>query len=591
MSDNTKKAQCIHCLHFFSKDSNSTLKNHISHPHCEALKRVAEPGQSSMSRDGSIFVYNPVVIREQFAGLVIQRGLPFNHFDDEQTTRVFQKHLQPKYNHVNRTTLKPMDILRVKATSVASESAFSTSRRVLSIRRTRLTPASLEMCMCLKDHLNAQERKQDKSTLETPVDFEEMILDAEVQANEAIPLSYEEIALDTASSECSMSRPGSRGEEAEAEKKSVVHSSTQSDPTCRRYAYVACALGALLCSVSTLANAVGLGIKPPTRVGEKKKKKKTGEDKGGPCPMAQAKMSNPLDMLEASCNGLVRRMVRLPQTISRAVDQGLNLMRNRPQYPPPNVPFHPNQHPPLDHSNHNYFQPGLGFLASFEQQYGLVHPFFYACRFEEFLDTNFVSWGGVVDRDEGLHVTRMLRPTIFPFCAVVARGFDNSLTVVQQMEGPMRPEELVEILQTTLEEQGLACDNRRAKEEEKRRADIQLRQEQDAAYAESLQADQEKESNLIRKKHRHQDNATQNAKDAKIVIRFPNGERKEKTFSDLDKIEAIFRFIDSLGLPGVAGNYKLVSTFPRKVYGIDCTKMKLKDAGFYPEATLFIEFV
>ncbi|GJU46392.1 zinc finger BED domain-containing protein RICESLEEPER 2-like protein [Tanacetum coccineum] len=100
MSDNTKKAQCIHCLHFFSKDSNSTLKNHINHPHCEALKRVAESGQSSMSRDGSIFVYNPDVLREQFAGLVIQRGLPFNHFDDEQTTRVFQKHLQPRYAHL-----------------------------------------------------------------------------------------------------------------------------------------------------------------------------------------------------------------------------------------------------------------------------------------------------------------------------------------------------------------------------------------------------------------------------------------------------------------------------------------------------------
>ncbi|GJV02163.1 zinc finger BED domain-containing protein RICESLEEPER 2-like protein [Tanacetum coccineum] len=38
-----------------------------------------------------------------------------------------------------------MDILSVQATSVASECAFSTSERVLSIRRTRLTPASLEM--------------------------------------------------------------------------------------------------------------------------------------------------------------------------------------------------------------------------------------------------------------------------------------------------------------------------------------------------------------------------------------------------------------------------------------------------------------
>nr|GFA91516.1 hypothetical protein [Tanacetum cinerariifolium] len=84
-------------------------------------------------------------------------------------------------------------ILSVQATSVASESAFLTSGRVLSIRRTKLTPASLEMY------------------------FEEEILNADVQANEAIPLSDEEIALDAASSECSMSGPGPRGEEAEAE--------------------------------------------------------------------------------------------------------------------------------------------------------------------------------------------------------------------------------------------------------------------------------------------------------------------------------------------------------------------------------------
>nr|GEZ95856.1 transposase [Tanacetum cinerariifolium] len=70
-----------------------------------------------------------------------------------------------------------MDLISVQASSVASESAFSTSGRVLSIRRTRLTPASLEMCMCLEDHLDAKERKQDKCPLETPLDFEEDVFD------------------------------------------------------------------------------------------------------------------------------------------------------------------------------------------------------------------------------------------------------------------------------------------------------------------------------------------------------------------------------------------------------------------------------
>nr|GEU83014.1 hypothetical protein [Tanacetum cinerariifolium] len=56
--------------------------------------------------DRNIFDFIPVEIRydpnyllEQFAGLVIQRALPFNHFDHEQTTRVFQNTMQPRYTH------------------------------------------------------------------------------------------------------------------------------------------------------------------------------------------------------------------------------------------------------------------------------------------------------------------------------------------------------------------------------------------------------------------------------------------------------------------------------------------------------------
>ncbi|GJY05611.1 putative AC transposase [Tanacetum coccineum] len=269
------------------------LKNHISHPHCEAKKahqnQNSEAGQTSMARDGSVFRYDLDYLREQFTGLVIQRALPFNHFGHEQTMRVFQNTMQPRYTHIffmstalseyelegaalnpcfnvngvdyliesisrdleffddtfasksksyfneslegfwkEKETMFPvlsrmaMDIISVQASSVASESTFSTSGRVLSIRRTRLTPASLKMCMRLKDHLDAKERKQDKCPLETPLDFEEGVFDDEVQQNEAIPLSDEEIALD-ASSEGTMSPGGPRydymvsSEEAEDE--------------------------------------------------------------------------------------------------------------------------------------------------------------------------------------------------------------------------------------------------------------------------------------------------------------------------------------------------------------------------------------
>ncbi|GJZ75668.1 zinc finger BED domain-containing protein RICESLEEPER 2 [Tanacetum coccineum] len=94
-----------------------------------------------------------------------------------------------------------LDILSVQGTLVASESAFLTSGRVLSIRRTRLISASLEMCMCLKDHLDATDRIQHTSNLENTLDFEEEILDEEVLENEAIALFDVEIALDEAASE------------------------------------------------------------------------------------------------------------------------------------------------------------------------------------------------------------------------------------------------------------------------------------------------------------------------------------------------------------------------------------------------------
>nr|GEW72733.1 zinc finger BED domain-containing protein RICESLEEPER 2-like [Tanacetum cinerariifolium] len=99
-----------------------------------------------------------------------------------------------------------MDLISVQASSIASESAFLTSGRVLPIQRTRLTPTSLEMRVCLKDHLDAKECKQDKCPLEIPLDFEEDVFDDDVQRNKAIPLSDEEIALD-ASNEDTLS-PG-----------------------------------------------------------------------------------------------------------------------------------------------------------------------------------------------------------------------------------------------------------------------------------------------------------------------------------------------------------------------------------------------
>ncbi|KAD5802445.1 hypothetical protein E3N88_13805 [Mikania micrantha] len=88
------------------------------------------------------------------------------------------------------------DLLSVQVSTVASESAFSLSGRVLSIRRTGLTPASLEMCICLKDHLDAMERVQDQTQLEGELEIEVTIHEVEVEEGMTFPLFDEEQAMD-----------------------------------------------------------------------------------------------------------------------------------------------------------------------------------------------------------------------------------------------------------------------------------------------------------------------------------------------------------------------------------------------------------
>ncbi|GKA12280.1 retrovirus-related pol polyprotein from transposon TNT 1-94 [Tanacetum coccineum] len=153
---------------------------------------------------------------QQLELLIESISIDLECFDDDfetkaknGSTNLWKKAEESQFPVLSRMA---RDILSVQATSVASESAFSTSERVLSIRRTRLTPASLEMCMCLKDPLDATDRIQHTSNLENFLDFEETILDEQVLTNEAISLSDKKIALDEATNEA---RSNGSGDEIE----------------------------------------------------------------------------------------------------------------------------------------------------------------------------------------------------------------------------------------------------------------------------------------------------------------------------------------------------------------------------------------
>lgn len=73
-----------------------------------------------------------------------------------------------------------------------------------------------------------------------------------------------------------------------------------------------------------------------------------------------------------------------------------------------------------------------------------------------------------------------------------------------------------------------------------------------------------------------------------ILIRFPNGARKEQNFLNTDTIRSVYKYIDSLDIPGI-GSYRLISNFPRKVYDYEQLEKTLRDAGLHPNAALFLE--
>lgn len=126
----------------------------------------------------------------------------------------------------------------------------------------------------------------------------------------------------------------------------------------------------------------------------------------------------------------------------------------------------------IEHSHYREQEEELAFLRSFQQQYGIAHPFFYACPFAQalkmaeeesrfvfiylhspdhpytasfcrntlcsevvvqFLDANFISWAAMADRGEGVQLAALLKAASFPFCAIVAPASGSNMAVIQQV--------------------------------------------------------------------------------------------------------------------------------------------------------------
>ncbi|WCJ26605.1 UBX domain-containing protein [Euphorbia peplus] len=248
----------------------------------------------------------------------------------------------------------------------------------------------------------------------------------------------------------------------------------------------------------------------------------------------------------------------------------------------------------------------------------------------DFVNENFVSWGGSIRASEGFKMSNSLKASRYPFCAVVMPATNQRIALIQQVEGPKSPEDMLVILQRVLEESATVLVSARLEAEE-RRNNMRLREEQDAAYRAALEADQARERQRIEelerqareaaeaeRKHKEEEEARERAareaeeKEAalaklreekalslgtepekgpgvtQVLVRFPTGERKDRRFHSTATITSLYDYVDSLGLVGI-DSYSLVSNFPRVVYGVEKLSLSLKEAGLHPQASLFVE--
>ncbi|KAI7995892.1 Plant UBX domain-containing protein 10 [Camellia lanceoleosa] len=247
-----------------------------------------------------------------------------------------------------------------------------------------------------------------------------------------------------------------------------------------------------------------------------------------------------------------------------------------------------------------------------------------------FVNENFVSWGGSIRASEGFKMSNSLKASRYPFCAVVMAATNQRIALLQQVEGPKSPEEMLTMLQRVLEETAPVLVAARLDAEE-RRSNMRLREEQDAAFRAALEADQarehqrkEEQERLAReaaeaeRKQKEEEEARERAaheaaeKEAalarireekalslgaepekgpdvtQVLVRLPTSERKERRFHSTAKIQSLYDYVDSLGCLEVE-SYSLVSNFPRIVYGPEKLSLTLKEAGLHPQASLFVE--
>jgi FAS-associated factor 2 len=254
----------------------------------------------------------------------------------------------------------------------------------------------------------------------------------------------------------------------------------------------------------------------------------------------------------------------------------------------------------------------------------LAHP-----DFSDYVNAKFVCWAGDVARRDARALAAAVRANSFPYVALL-QSVDGRASLVMAREGQTTAEDLMHMLDAAAEAHAAPLTNAR-----RARVDVvharSLRDEQDAAFAESLEADARREAAAAAQADKERETRELGARvlaeeaealafaarrekekervvelrrlekarsmkpepvvgtecTCKVAVKFPDGQRVERRFLTGDTVRDVFDFVDSTDASAVGVAYSLVSNFPKRVFSRpDDAEVSLGEGGLAPQAVL-----
>jgi len=241
---------------------------------------------------------------------------------------------------------------------------------------------------------------------------------------------------------------------------------------------------------------------------------------------------------------------------------------------------------------------------------------------EQVATSNIILWGCSVSRPEGYRVSQALRENSYPFMAMIVLR-QNRMVVVGRREGMVQAETMVQWMQDTVTDFEAFIVAARAERDE-RNLDREIRSEQEAAFAETLRRDQEREQRakeqeeVERKEEEERERLRREELDRKdqivkmkielageipeepevgredsvrVLIKLPGGQRLERRFLLSHSLKHIYYFV--FCHPDSPDQFDIVTNYPRRTLPCKPSQAQpntpsLKEAGFGKSEMLFV---